>query len=103
MNQVKAAAFAGFAGIRFWIFVHLLPFAVAVNGGTFQSKLQSIAIHLLEKRATHSVAPDILRPAAARQLCGDVLYGVKVYAIALNESHARHGGLPAFAVHFVAK
>src|ERR1700693_2564763 len=103
LYQVKAATFAGLAGICFWIFVHVLPFAIAVDGRTFQSKLQSIAIHLLEKGATHSIAPDILRPSAACQLSGDILYGVKVYAIALNESHAGHGGLPAFAVHFVAK
>src|ERR1700692_604164 len=68
LDQVKAAAFAGLAGICFWIFVHVLPFAVAIDGRTFECKLQSIAIHLLEKRATHSITPDILRPTASRQL-----------------------------------
>jgi hypothetical protein len=55
---------------------------------------------LLQERATHTVTPDVLRPAFARELCGDVLDGVQVEALALNEANARDGGLPAFAIYF---
>src|SRR5208282_5060863 len=103
VDQVEAAAFAGFGWIRFRIFVDVVPFAAAVDGGTFQSKFQGVAIHLLKQRAAHAVAPDILRPAFARKLRGNVLNRVVVYAVALNEAHVGNGGLPAFFIYFVSE
>jgi hypothetical protein len=45
-----------------------VPFATAVDGRTFQRKFQRVAIHLLQKRAAHPVAPDVLGPPFARKL-----------------------------------
>jgi len=80
-----------------------VPFAVAIDGGTFQRELQRVAIDLLQQRAAHTVAPDILRPAFASELAGDVLDGVEIDAVALDEAHAGNGSLPAFAIDFVAE
>src|SRR5204862_3234792 len=82
---------------------NVVPLAIAVDGGTFQCELQRVAVDLLQQRAAHAVAPDILRPAFAGELRGDVLDGVVVDAIALDEAHARNSRLPAFAVYFVAE
>src|SRR5580700_458548 len=80
-----------------------MPSAFAIDRGTFQRESQRVAIHLLQQRASHAVAPDILRPASAGELRGDVLDGVEIDAIALDEAHAGDGGFPAFAVDFVAE
>src|SRR5882762_7263393 len=47
LNEIEAAALAGFGGIGFRIFVDVVPLSVAVNGGTFQRELQRVAIDLL--------------------------------------------------------
>ncbi len=57
----------------------------------------------MQQRAAHAVAPDILRPASASELRRNVLNGVEVDAVALDEAHAWNGGLPSFAVYFVAE
>src|SRR5712692_4467511 len=103
LEEVEAASLAGLAGIGFRIFVNVVPLAVAVDGGTLQRKLQRVAVDLLQQRAAHAIAPDILRPSFASELRGDVLNGVEVHAIALDKAHARNGGLPAFSVYFVAE
>src|SRR5260370_2784751 len=103
LKEVKAASLAGFAGIGFGMLVSVVPLAVAVDSGTFQREFERVAVDLLQQRAAHAVAPDILRPAFARELRGDVLDGVEVDAVALDEAHAWNGGLPAFAVNFVAE
>src|SRR6266446_1646848 len=103
LDEIETAAPAGFAGIGFWILINVVPLAVAVDRRTFQSKFQRVAVDLLKQRATHAVTPNVLRPAFASELRGDVLNGVEVDAIALDEAHAGNGGLPAFTVYFVAE
>src|SRR5260370_1400239 len=103
LNEVEAAAFAGFGWILLGIFINVVPFPVAIDGGTFQREFQRVAVDLLQQRAAHAVAPNILRPAFAGELRGNVLNGVEVDAVALDETHARDGGFPAFAVYFVAE
>ena len=101
--RLKRPPLLAFDRIGFGIFVDVVPFAAAVDGGTFQSKFQRVAIHLLEQRAAHAVAPDILGPAFASELRGNVLNGVEIHAVALNETDVGNGGLPAFFVYFVAE
>src|SRR6266478_2654770 len=60
VDEVEAATFASFAWIGYRILVDVVPFAIAVDGRTFQFKFQGVAIHLLQKRAAHAVAPDVL-------------------------------------------
>src|SRR6266852_3401531 len=103
LDEVEAASFAGFGRILLGIFVYVVPLAVAVNGGTLQREFERVTIDLLQERAAHAVTPDVLRPALAGELRGNVLDGVEIDAVALNETHARNGGLPAFAVYFVAE
>src|SRR6266852_8744433 len=103
LDEIEAASLAGFGRILLGIFVDVVPLAAAVDGGTFQREFQRVAVDLLQQRATHAVAPDVLRPALASELRGNVLNGVEVDAVALNETHARNRGLPAFAVYFVAE
>src|SRR6266853_1170724 len=103
LDEVKAAALAGFARIGFGVFVNVVPLAIAVDGGAFQRKFQRVAVNLLKQRAAHTVAPNVLRPAFAGELRGNVLNGVEVDAIALNKAYAGNGGLPALAVYFVAE
>src|SRR6266403_351096 len=43
------------------------------------------------------------RPPFPGELRGNILNGVEVDAVALDKAHARNGGLPAFAVYFVAE
>src|SRR6266849_7849538 len=103
MDQVEAASAAGFRRIGFGIFVNIVPLAVAIDGGTLQGEFQRVAVDLLQQRAAHAVAPDILRPASAGQLRGNILNGVEIYAVALDETHAGNRGLPAFAIYFIAE
>src|SRR5258706_5486183 len=103
LDEVEAAAFAGFAGIGFGIFVNVVPLAVAVDGGTFQREFERVAVDLLQQRAAHAVTPHVLRPAFAGELRGNVLNRVEIDAVALDEPHAGNGRLPAFAVYFVAE
>src|SRR5258708_32604117 len=60
VDEVEAATFASFARIGYRILVDVVPLAIAVDGRTFQRKFQGVAIHLLQKRAAHAVAPDVL-------------------------------------------
>src|SRR5207237_2364595 len=89
LNEVDAAALAGAGGVGFRILIDVVPLAAAVDGGTFQREFQRVAVDLLQQRTAHAVAPDVLRPAFASQLRGNVLNGVEVDAIALDETHAR--------------
>src|SRR5438876_1002796 len=59
-DEVEAAAFAGFAWICYRILVDVVPFAAAVDRRTLQREFQRVAIHLLQKRAAHAVAPNVL-------------------------------------------
>src|SRR2546422_7957598 len=45
----------------------------------------------------------LFRSALARELRGDVLDGVEVDAVALDETNTGDGGLPAFAVYFITE
>src|SRR5260370_602436 len=103
LDEIEAAALAGFARIGFRILVNVVPLAVAIDRGTFKREFQRVAVDLLKQRAAHTVTPNVLRPALAGELRGDVLNGVEVDAIALDEAHAGNGGLPAFTVYFVAE
>jgi len=68
LNEVKAAALAGLLGSGFGILVDVVPLAVAVDGGTFQREFERVAVDLLQQRAAHAVAPDVLRPAFAGEV-----------------------------------
>ena len=47
VHEVEAATFASFAWIGYRILADVVPFAIAIDGRTFQRKFQGVAIHLL--------------------------------------------------------
>src|SRR5258708_32842470 len=60
VDEVEAATFASFAWIGYRILINVVPFAIAVDGRTFQRIFQGDASHFLQTRATHAVRADVL-------------------------------------------